>query len=475
MTTEKQTSPLNVPNALSLLRMLLVPFFVWSVLATDPMTLTGALLPAVIFAVTSFTDCLDGQIARRCHLVTNLGKFLDPLADKFMVFSALLVLCAVRDDLGVWLIAASVIIIFRDLAVTSLRLLAAGGKGVVIAASMAGKIKTVSHIAGILVLLLEPLWWDVYGATPYASYVLLAVMSLSSLLSGYDYLRGYLPLLGFGKEKKSPEAEAEERALTMAAAHLADLPPVRFSENLAIRSLLRSANYAEHGPFNVVIVGDSVSHGCFNDEIGINCDLVYHNILRLMLGKKFPNIPVNIINTAVGGVTAAYAAEHLARDVLPHRPDLVIIAYGLNDVNGEEEDYRHNMENIIARLKAEGIDCIVLTENMLNTRVDEAATPARFLAYAYKTAEMQNSGKMDAFVAAAREIAEIHSVPVTDAYALWRNMQDAGVDTTLLLCQRINHPSPAMHRVFAELLYHTIVGERAEEGRVSALDGMYKE
>ena len=475
MTTEKQTSPLNVPNALSLLRMLLVPFFVWSVLATDPMTLTGALLPAVIFAVTSFTDCLDGQIARRCHLVTNLGKFLDPLADKFMVFSALLVLCAVRADLGVWLIAASVIIIFRDLAVTSLRLLAAGGKGVVIAASMAGKIKTVSHIAGILVILLEPLWWNIYSGVAYASYVLLAVMSLSSLLSGYDYLRGYLPLLGFGKEKKSPEAEAEERALTMAAAHLADLPPVRFSENLAIRSLLRSANYAEHGPFNVVIVGDSVSHGCFNDEIGINSDLVYHNILRLMLGKKFPNIPVHIINTADGGVTSAYAAEHLSREVLVHRPDLVIIAYGLDDVNGEEEDYRHNMENIIARLKAEGIDCIVLTENMLNTRVDEAGTPARFLQYAYKTAEMQNSGKMDAFVAAAREIAEIHSVPVTDAYALWRNMQDAGVDTTLLLCQRINHPSPAMHRVFAELLYHTIVGERAEEGRVSALDGMYKE
>ena len=230
MTKEKQTSPINVPNALSLLRMLLVPFFVWAVLATDPMSVTGALLSAAIFAVTSFTDCLDGVIARRFHLITNLGKFLDPLADKFMVFSALLVLCVARPDLGVWLIATAVIIIFRDLAVTSLRLLAAGGKGVVIAASMAGKLKTVSHIAGILVILLEPLWWDIYGGIAYASYVLLAVMSLSALLSGYDYLRGYLPLLGFGKEKKSPEAEAEERALAMAYAHLADLPPVRFSE-----------------------------------------------------------------------------------------------------------------------------------------------------------------------------------------------------------------------------------------------------
>ena len=163
------------------------------------------------------------------------------------------------------------------------------------------------------------------------------------------------------------------------------------------------------------------------------------------------------------------------RDVLPHRPDLVIIAYGLNDVNGEESEYRHNMESIVVQLKSAGIDCIILTENMLNTRVDREATPERYLDYAVKTAEMQNSGKMDAFVAAAREIAEIHGVPVADAYALWRRMQDAGVDTTLLLCQRINHPSPAMHRVFAELLYHCIVGEVAEAGRVSALDGMYQE
>jgi len=475
MASEKQTSPLNLPNALSLLRMLLVPFFVWAALATNPFTLVGALLPAAIFAVTSFTDCLDGQIARRCNLVTNLGKFLDPLADKFMVFSALLTLCVVRPDLNPWLVVTAVIIIFRDLAVTSLRLIAAGGKGVVIAASMWGKLKTVSHIAGILVIILEPLWWQIYGNTSYASYVLMVIMAVAALFSGYDYLRAYLPLLGFGKEKKSPEAEAEEKALAITAAHLAELPPVPYSENLALRSLLRTANYAEHGPFNIVILGDSVSHGCFNDELGNNYHLVYHNILRLMLGKKFPNIPVNIINTAVGGVCADYALSHLARDVLSHRPDLVILAYGLNDVNREEEAYRTNMEGIITRLQAEGIDCILLTENMLNTRVDEAATPARYLDYARVTAEMQNSGKMDSFVEAAREIAEAHGVPVADAYALWRKMQDAGVDTTLLLCQRINHPSPAMHRVFAELLYHCILGERAEEGKVSALDGMYKE
>lgn len=202
-TPEKKASPLNIPNALSLLRMILVPFFVWSVLATEPGTWWGALLPAAIFSVTAYTDHLDGRIARKYGLVTNFGKFLDPLADKFMVFSALLVLCVRYTDLSPWLVWTSVIIIFRDLAVTSLRLVASGEAGVVIAASMWGKCKTVSHIIGILVIMLEPLMASLYGApiTP-VSYVMLAVMVFTAVASGVDYLRAYLPLLGFGRAKK---------------------------------------------------------------------------------------------------------------------------------------------------------------------------------------------------------------------------------------------------------------------------------
>lgn len=472
MTQEKQTSPLNLPNALSLLRMLLVPFFVWSVLATDPHTTLGAILPAAIFAVTSLTDCLDGQIARRCHLVTNLGKFLDPLADKFMVFSALLVLAVARPELNPYLVITAVIVIFRDLAVTSLRLLAAGGSGIVIAASIWGKLKTVSHIAGILVILLEPLAFDLYGGVPYASYVFMVVMSLTALFSGYDYLRAYLPLLGFGHEKQDPAVAAEEQALAFADRYLDTLAPVVGSEDLRIRTRLQTANYRENGPFNVVIVGDSVSQGCFDEKIGTNYDLVYHNLLRLALGRAYPNIPVNIINTAVGGETAAYADLKLDRDVLPHHPDLVILSYGLNDVNGEPEEYRRHMDSILSRLRAANIDCILMTENMLNTYVDEPFTPSAFLNYAHKTAKMQNEGRMDAFVAIAREVAAAHGVPVADAYALWKEMQAAGIDTTKLLIQRINHPTPAMHRLFAELLYHCIVGHRANGAVGTAKDGM---
>ena len=196
----KKPKTLNLPNMLSLLRMILVPFFVWALLAMDMTTLGGRILPAAIFAMTSFTDFLDGQIARRCNLVTNFGKFLDPLADKFMVFAALLAMVYRYQYLHPVFVWCAVVIMFRELAVTSLRLVAAGQSGVVIAASFFGKLKTVSQIAGILVIILEPLAWPLYGASicP-ASYAMMALMTVTTVASGIDYLRAYLPALDLNK------------------------------------------------------------------------------------------------------------------------------------------------------------------------------------------------------------------------------------------------------------------------------------
>lgn len=196
---EKKPSALNLPNALSILRMVLVPFFVWAVLAMDMDTVAGRLVPAALFAVTSFTDFLDGFIARRYHLITNFGKFLDPLADKFMVFAALVVLTYRYTYLSAAFVWVTVVIMFRELAVTSLRLVAAGQAGKVIAAGWSGKVKTVSQMLGILVILLEPLWYTVYGAVPYASYGMMAVMAFTTLWSGLDYFRAYLPVLDLNR------------------------------------------------------------------------------------------------------------------------------------------------------------------------------------------------------------------------------------------------------------------------------------
>ena len=138
---------MNLPNKLTVLRMILVPFFVLAVLT--PEIPHHYLIALAIFGIASYTDHLDGKIARRDHLITNFGKFMDPLADKILVISAMV--CFVSLGLAnTWMI---LLIIAREFLVTSIRLVAAD-TGIVIAANNWGKAKTVSQIIAIVAVLL---------------------------------------------------------------------------------------------------------------------------------------------------------------------------------------------------------------------------------------------------------------------------------------------------------------------------------
>ena len=195
-----KSSALNVPNLLSLLRVLLVPAFVVTLLLMRDIYIWGAVIPAIIYALTALTDMLDGKIARKYNLVTDFGKFIDPLADKFMVIGSMMAIDALMfvngEDLCAYiLLALNLLILFRELAVTSLRLVVAGKSGIVVAASIFGKIKTVSQMVGTVVILLEPLVWQ--GRI--ASYVMMAIMAFSTIFSGMDYMKAYLPHIDTNK------------------------------------------------------------------------------------------------------------------------------------------------------------------------------------------------------------------------------------------------------------------------------------
>ena len=181
---------MNLPNKLTFLRLLLIPFFIlltaisfeWGTVELLGSQIDIAvLIAALIFIVASITDWLDGYIARRDNLVTNFGKFADPLADKLLVTSALIMLI----DLGkapAWVV---VIIIAREFAVTGLRLLLVEQGGTVLAAAWPGKIKTVSQILAIIFLLVSdfPFAWT---GLPLGS-ILLYVSLAFTIYSGYDY------------------------------------------------------------------------------------------------------------------------------------------------------------------------------------------------------------------------------------------------------------------------------------------------
>ncbi|NQI34910.1 CDP-diacylglycerol--glycerol-3-phosphate 3-phosphatidyltransferase [Streptococcus suis] len=165
----------NIPNALTVGRILVIPIFI--LLLTVWKDALSHYLAAIIFALASVTDYLDGYLARKWQVVTNFGKFADPLADKILVMTAFIMLV----ELGfapAWVVA---IIICRELAVTGLRLLLVENGGTVLAAAMPGKIKTFSQMFAIIFLLLH---WNLLGQ------ITLYIALFFTLYSGYDYFKG---------------------------------------------------------------------------------------------------------------------------------------------------------------------------------------------------------------------------------------------------------------------------------------------
>ncbi len=187
---------MNLPNKLTILRMALVPFFVFFTLADFiPHHL---LIAGLIFGAASYTDHLDGKIARRDNLITNFGKLMDPLADKIMVMSALVCFVATGFT-NVWFV---LLIMVREFAVTSIRLIAVEN-GKVIPANNWGKAKTVSQIVAICVIfflqyLLEldglgiltlPAYDTLQAVFGWIGFVLMGIAALLAVVSGVIYAK----------------------------------------------------------------------------------------------------------------------------------------------------------------------------------------------------------------------------------------------------------------------------------------------
>lgn len=193
---------MNLPNRLTVLRLLLVPVFVAVLLVSD--ALWAEIAGLAIFCIAAYTDHLDGKLARKHNLITDFGKFLDPLADKFMVIGAMLVIlfksmseeAPNRLFCTVFFIAV-LIVIMRELAVTSMRLVVSGSSGIVIAANMLGKIKTVSQIVCVIACFAERIFYGhiealhFLGAYLPLSLLTTAVMAFFTLWSGIHYIKSY--------------------------------------------------------------------------------------------------------------------------------------------------------------------------------------------------------------------------------------------------------------------------------------------
>lgn len=179
---------MNLPNKLTLLRVILIPFFAFFLLWQ--FTKWNILIALLIFAAASITDLFDGKIARKRNLITDFGKFLDPLADKALVMAALVAFI----DLG-WCSSVPVmIILFREFTVSALRLVVKSGDGVVVPAGWFGKVKTAFTMTALVVILLLRGIEALGISIPYIYAVSAVLIWISAVLtagSGLQYLKAY--------------------------------------------------------------------------------------------------------------------------------------------------------------------------------------------------------------------------------------------------------------------------------------------
>ncbi len=187
---------MNLPNKLTIVRILMVPAFIFFGLFVFPGQWgqnLSRVFAALVFASAAATDFVDGKIARKYNLVTDFGKFMDPLADKFLIFSVILVFVSSpmyhpTGALHYAFIISGAVVIFRELAVTSLRLVVMSSPNpVVIAASWYGKAKTFSQCIWAVVVMLEPIVWSM----PILTWITTIAMTLLTIFSGVDYIKSY--------------------------------------------------------------------------------------------------------------------------------------------------------------------------------------------------------------------------------------------------------------------------------------------
>lgn len=219
----------------------------------------------------------------------------------------------------------------------------------------------------------------------------------------------------------------------------------------------------------IALLGDSVTQGCFEcfttaeDKVDtvFDADCSYGSKLKSMLNLLYPKVTFNVINAGISGQKAKDGLKRLDRDVLPYHPDLVVVAFALNDATeglAGLKGYEEAMSEIIRKVRAQGAECIVLTPNMMNTSISDQLKEKPLLKFAKTMKDLQESGMLDRYAEKARTIAEKEGAVLCDVYAKWKKMAAAGVNVTDILANKLNHPIRAMHYLTAMMLCDCILG-----------------
>ncbi len=231
----------------------------------------------------------------------------------------------------------------------------------------------------------------------------------------------------------------------------------------------RNGDARAHRPVVIACLGDSVTHGCFevfinrfgNIDTEYRPEKAYAARLQRKLRALAPTCAANVLDCGISGDNARGGLERLKRDVLSRDPDLVVVNFGLNDSMFENVDsgvamYERSMRGIFTEILSSGAEAVLLTPNRMCAYVSHKVMDPQWRDIAAAAAHVQNDGILDRYVDAARGLARELGVPVADAYERWNRLERAGVDTTALLANAINHPKEEMHDLFADVILDAI-------------------
>ncbi len=223
----------------------------------------------------------------------------------------------------------------------------------------------------------------------------------------------------------------------------------------------------------LAVLGDSITQGCFevnatgerSFDVVFEPEKAYGVRLTQLLNKLYPKASIQLIPAGISGDSAAGGSARLERDVLRFHPDLTVVAFGSNDAsyNGEKEiaAYGEHLRSIFKRLKEDGGEVIYLTQIYMNTRISPYVTAPFLIEIAENCAKAQNSGLLKAYYEEGKRVAREEGVEICDLYSVWEAMANAGVDTTALLSNHLNHPFREYHYYIAIKLLETILGVKS--------------
>ena len=230
----------------------------------------------------------------------------------------------------------------------------------------------------------------------------------------------------------------------------------------------KQADMRANKAVTIAFLGDSVTQGCFEcyEEADGHVETVfdypsaYSTRVREVFNRLYPKVQVNIVNSGISGDGASRGVLRLERDVLAYHPDLVVISYGLNDSMGgmdKLENYTEALAKIFAMLREAGVETVFLTQNFMCETESPFLDNEKIKKVARSAQRVQTEGVLKAYFEAAKRVCAEYGVRVCDLYAVWEKMSAAGINTTNLLANFINHPIREYHTYVAIKLVETFL------------------